>query len=60
MDLWVVKYASRRSRIGGRIGGIGDFLGDSSVGGARLRDVLGSHASAALTRNQVAPKGYFF
>ncbi len=27
MDLWVVKYASRRSRIG-------DFSGDSSVRGA--------------------------
>ena len=30
MDLWVVKYASRRSRIG-------DFSGDSSVRGARIR-----------------------
>ena len=29
MDLWVVKYASRRSRIG-------DFSGDSSVRGARI------------------------
>ena len=30
MDLWVVKYASRRSRIG-------DFSGDSPVRGARIR-----------------------
>ena len=33
MDLWVVKYASRRSRVG-------DFSGDSSVRGARIRGVL--------------------
>ena len=39
MDLWVVKYASRRSRIG-------DFSGDSSVRGTRIRGVLASHASA--------------
>jgi hypothetical protein len=39
MDLWVVKYASRRSRIG-------DFSGDSSVRGAWIRDVLASRASA--------------
>jgi hypothetical protein len=39
MDLWVVKYASRRSRIG-------DFSGDSSVRGARIRGVLASQASA--------------
>ena len=39
MDLWVVKYASRRSRIG-------DFSGDSSVRGARIRGVLASHANA--------------
>ena len=38
MDLWVVKYASRRSRIG-------DFSGDSSVRGARMGGVLASHAS---------------
>jgi hypothetical protein len=35
MDLWVVKYASRRSRIG-------DFSGDSSVRYARMRGVLAS------------------
>jgi len=39
MDVRVVKYASRRSRIG-------DFSGDSSVRGARVRGVLASHASA--------------
>jgi hypothetical protein len=39
MDVWVVKYASRRSRIG-------DFSGDSSVRGARIRGVLASQASA--------------
>ena len=39
MDMWVVKYASRRSRIG-------DFWGDSSVRGARIRGVLASQASA--------------
>jgi hypothetical protein len=39
MDLWVVKYATRRSRIG-------DISGDSSVRGARIRGVLASHASA--------------
>jgi hypothetical protein len=39
MDLWVVKYASRRSRIW-------DFSGDSSVRGAWIRGVLASHASA--------------
>jgi hypothetical protein len=39
MDLWVVKYASRRSRIG-------DFSGDSSVRGARIRGVFACHASA--------------
>ncbi len=38
MDLWVVKYASRRSRIG-------DFSGDSSIRGARIRGVVASHAS---------------
>ena len=42
MDLWVVKYASRRSRIG-------DFSGDSSVRGARIRAALspGSRGLAA-------------
>jgi len=40
MDLWVVKYASRRSRIG-------DFSGDSSVRGARIRGVLASHTKQA-------------
>jgi hypothetical protein len=39
MDLWVVKYVSRRSRIG-------DFSGDSSVRGARIRGVLASQSSA--------------
>ena len=39
MDLSVVKYASRPSRIGG-------FLDDSSVRGVRIRSVLASHASA--------------
>jgi hypothetical protein len=34
MDLWVVKYASRRSRIG-------DLTADSSVRGARIRGVFG-------------------
>jgi hypothetical protein len=39
MDVWVVKYASRQSRIG-------DLSGDSSVRGARIRGVLASQASA--------------
>jgi len=38
MDVWVVKYASRRSRIG-------DFSGDSSVRGAMFLGVLASWAS---------------
>jgi hypothetical protein len=56
MDLWVVKYASRRSRIGG----IGDFSGDSPVRGARIRRVLASHASAGqrgLSAQGVGPDG---
>ena len=39
MDLWVVKYARRRCRVG-------DFSGDSSVRGARIRGVLASQANA--------------
>jgi hypothetical protein len=53
MDLWVVKYASRRSRIG-------DFSGDSSVRCARIRGVLASHASAGqrgLSAQGVEPDG---
>jgi hypothetical protein len=56
MDLWVVKYASRRS-------GIGDFSGDSSVRGARIRDVLASQASAGqrgLWAQGVGPDGRGF
>jgi hypothetical protein len=56
MDLWVVKYASRRSRIG-------DFSGDSSVRGARIRGVLASHASAGqrgLSAQGVEPDGRGF
>jgi hypothetical protein len=59
MDLWVVKYASRRSRIGG----IGDFSGDSPVRGARIRRVLASHASAGqrgLSAQGVGPDGRRF
>jgi hypothetical protein len=41
MDVWVVKGASRRSRIGG----IGDFSGDSSTRGAMFRSVLATLAS---------------
>jgi len=50
---WVVKYASRRSRIG-------DFSGDSSVRGARIRGVLASHANAGqrgLSAQGVEPDG---
>jgi hypothetical protein len=53
MDPWVVKYASRRSRIG-------DFSGDSSVRCARIRGVLASHASAGqrgLSAQGVEPDG---
>ena len=53
MDLWVVKYGSRRSRIG-------DFSGDSSVRGARIRGVLASQASAGqrgLSAQGVEPDG---
>ncbi len=53
MDLWVVKYASRRSRIG-------DFSGDSLVRGARIRGVLASHANAGqrgLSAQGVEPDG---
>jgi hypothetical protein len=53
MDLWVVKYASRRSRIG-------DFSGDSSVRGARIQGVLASQASAGrrgLSAQGVEPDG---
>ena len=46
MDLWVVKYASRLSRIG-------DFSGDSSVRGARMRGVFASRRFGAHT--QVRP-----
>ena len=53
MDVWVVKYASRRSRIG-------DFSGDSSVRGARIRGVLASQASAGQSgrwAQEVEPSG---
>jgi hypothetical protein len=53
MDLWVVKYASRRSRIG-------DFSGDSSVRGARIQGVLASRASVGqrrLSAQGVEPDG---
>jgi len=53
MDLWVVKYASHRCRIG-------DFWGDSSVRGARMRGVLASHANAGqrdLSAQQAEPDG---
>ena len=56
MDPWVVKYASRRSRIG-------DFSGDSSVRGARIRGVLASHSSAGqrgLSAQGVEPDGKGF
>jgi hypothetical protein len=56
MDVWVVKYASRRSRIG-------DFSGDSSVRGARIRGVLASQASAGqrgLSAQGVEPDGREF
>ena len=43
MGLWVVKYASRRSKIG-------EFSGDSSVRGARIRGVLASRPSAGQRR----------
>jgi hypothetical protein len=43
MDLWVVKYGSRRSRIG-------DFSGDSSVRGARIQGVLASRTSVGQRR----------
>jgi hypothetical protein len=53
MDLWAVKYASRRSSIG-------DFWGDSSVRGARMRGVLASHANAGqrdLSAQEAGPDG---
>ncbi len=53
MDVWVVKYASRRSRVG-------VFSGDSSVRGARIRGVLASQASAGqrgLSAQGVEPDG---
>jgi len=56
MALWVVKYASRRSRIE-------DFSGDSSVRDARIRGVLASHASAGqrgLLTQGVEPDGRGF
>ncbi len=56
MDVWVVKYASRQSRIG-------DFSGDLSVRGARIRGVLASHASAGqrgLSAQGVEPDGRGF
>jgi len=40
MDLWVVKYASRRSRTG-------DFSGNSSVRGARIRAICKTGASSS-------------
>jgi hypothetical protein len=56
MGLWVVKYASRRSKIG-------EFSGNSSVRGARIRGVLTSHASAGqrgLSAQGVEPDGRGF
>ena len=53
MDLWAVKYASCRSRIG-------DLSGGSSVRGARMRGVLASRASAGqrrLSARGVEPPG---
>ena len=53
MDLWVVKYAIRRSRIG-------DFSGDTSVRGARIQGVLASRASVGqrrLSAQGVEPDG---
>jgi hypothetical protein len=53
MDLWVVKYASRRSRIG-------DWSGHSSARGARIRGFLASQASAGqrgLSAQGVEPDG---
>jgi hypothetical protein len=53
IDLWVVNFASRRSRIG-------DFPGHASARGARIRGVLASRASAGqrgLSAQGVEPDG---